>query len=402
MKAWQLYKDKVYTLTIVFTLVFQSFRHAYGTISFLLLLAVGIVGYFNKPLKFKTYYLWPILFYLVMSLSIIWSLEPSLTYKGIMRLAPLACIPLVICLGYDISKKQFESIFNKFSLIYAFVAFFFITNGLINYYTSGHTKFLFYHTLVEPSKLNAIYASSFAFVAYVWILLKQYKVFIYQLSAIVLLSFIILLSSKLLITLSIVLSLFLLIKHLKINFKIIAIVFLMLISSIFLIKPDNFISKRFSTEQTTNFKEIFNCQNFTKVYPWTGTGLRLFQIRLGLEIIEDKPQTILYGLGFNASQPSVVKKHKKYNLYPGYYEYNFHNQYLQTIVELGILGLLLLMVCLYQILNLYIKKHQRFPLLIFVLFLVLFITESYLMRQRGIIFFSLLYALLPKNNKITD
>ena len=402
MKTWQLYKDKVYTLIIVFTLVFQSFRHAYGTISFLLLLVVGIIGYYYKPLKFRIYYLWPIVFFLVSSLSLAWSLEPLLTIKGIVRISPLALIPLVISLGYDISKKQYESIFNKFSLIYALVALFFISNGLINYYISNNTKFLFYHTLVEPSKLNAIYASSFAFVAYFWILLKQYNVVIYQLSAIVLLSFIILLSSKVLITLTIICTLFILIKHLNINFKITAFVFLILISSIFLIKPNNFISKRYSIEQTTNFKEIFNCQNFTKVYPWTGTGLRLFQLRLGFEIIKDNPQTILHGLGFNSSQPSVIKKHKKYNLYPGYYEYNFHNQYLQTTVELGILGLWLLLVCLYQILNIYIKKHQLFPLLIFVLFLVLFITESYLMRQRGIIFFSLLYALLPKNNNTTD
>lgn len=402
MKTWQLYKNKVYILIIVITLVFQSFKYAYGTISFLLLLLVGIIGYCYNPLKFKTYYLWPIVFFLVSALSLAWSLDPSLTLKGVIRITPLALIPLVISLGYDISKKQYDNIFNKFSLIYALVALFFISNGLFKYFTSGHTKFLFYHTLVEPSNLNAIYASSFAFVAYFWILLKQYNVVLYQLSAIVLLTFIILLSSKVLISLTIICTLVLLIQYLNINFKIIAIVFLVLIGSIFLIKPHNFISKRFSAEQTTNFKEIFNCQNFTKVYPWTGTGLRLFQLRVGFEIIEDDPQSLLYGLGFNSSQPSVVNKHKKYNLYPGYYEYNLHNQYLQTIVELGILGALFLLVCLYQILKLYIKKHQLFPLLIFVLFLVLFITESYLMRQRGIIFFSLLYALLPKNKNTSE
>jgi O-antigen ligase len=402
MRLKQFKINDVYVAVIVFSLLAQSFRFAYGSISLLVLLFIGVIGYKKKPKRFSRYYLWPILLFGLMALSIIWSYDTELTLKGIIRISPLILIPIVINFGYNISKKQFENIFNKYSLIYSLIALCFIIIGFSKFYLTNDSKYLFYHTLVLPSKLNAIYASSFAYVALGWILIKKYNQILYQISAIILFIFIILLSSKILIVLSVLTSVSLVIYRLQIKLRILAFAVLAGVLLVFIVIPDNFIANRFFVEKSTNVKEVINCNNFTKVYPWTGIGLRLFQLRSGFEIAKEKPEILIHGSGFNASQQLLISKHKKYNLYPGYYEYNFHNQYIQSFIELGFIGLVLLLICLFQFLHIYIKEKELFSLLIFILFLVLFFTESYLMRQRGIIFFILLYSLMPKNSKIVN
>jgi O-antigen ligase len=385
-------------IVITFVFVAQSLRFAYGSISLLLLIAVGIAGFIKNRQKFETYYLWPLLLFGFMLFSVAWTADISLTLKGLIRLSPLLLIPLAINLGYDLSKKDYHNIFNGFSLVYAFLALAFIAIAFVKYLNTKDMQYLFYHKLVEPAKLNAIYASSFAYVAYMWILLKKHNKIVYQISALILFAFIVLLSSKILIALTVLSSLFLLIYVLKSKHKLIVGLVLVGLAVVFVLKPKNFITERFLVENTTNTKEILESPKFTKVYPWTGFGLRLFQMRVGVEIIKDNPSILIMGVGFNSSQPFIEDKHTIYNLYPGYYEYNFHNQYVQTLVELGLIGLLLLFMCLFNIFQVYFRKGDLFSLFIFVLFLALFITESYLMRQRGIIFFALLYAILPKLN----
>src|SRR5699024_9794916 len=105
------------------------------------------------------------------------------------------------------------------------------------------------------------------------------------------------------------------------------------------------VGNRFANEFDADITEVFTSEKFSKIYPWTGTTIRLFQARIFFEMLEED-HFFLTGYGINASQQKIIEKQKHYNLYHGYFKYNFHNQYLQTFAELGSMGLLLLFACL--------------------------------------------------------
>jgi O-antigen ligase len=158
----------------------------------------------------------------------------------------------------------------------------------------------------------------------------------------------------------------------------------------------NKINERLNDEMQSNLAEVLTTEKFNHVYFWTGSSIRLFQARVFWELLQEEKK-YFFGYGFNSSQEQIKAKHIQYNLYPGFHNYNFHNQYLQTMAELGIIGLLSLGFILINFLKIPFKSRSLFPILTALVFLMLFLTESYLVRQRGIVYFLFYYCLIIKH-----
>ena len=73
---------------------------------------------------------------------------------------------------------------------------------------------------------------------------------------------------------------------------------------------------------------------------------------------------------------------------------NFHNQYIQVFSELGVFGFLLLLIMLTLSIRNAIGSKNYFHIAFSVLMISLFITESFLWRQRGVTFFIVMYCVL--------
>lgn len=73
--------------------------------------------------------------------------------------------------------------------------------------------------------------------------------------------------------------------------------------------------------------------------------------------------------------------------------YNAHNQYLQTGIELGITGVVVLLICMWPGVAQKNPVHVAFIILI----LLMWCTESMLARQKGIVFFTLFQSLFLRN-----
>jgi O-antigen ligase len=105
------------------------------------------------------------------------------------------------------------------------------------------------------------------------------------------------------------------------------------------------------------------------------------------------------GYGLNASYPKIEAKGIKYNVYlgkgssKGYQKMNFHNQYIQNFAELGVVGFILLLVMLFFNIKNAIKSKDFVHFTFAILMISLFLTESFLWRQRGVVFFTMLYCL---------
>ncbi len=98
------------------------------------------------------------------------------------------------------------------------------------------------------------------------------------------------------------------------------------------------------------------------------------------------------GYGANATDSKIQQKRIEHHLYEGYDVFNFHNQYIQFFAEIGIFGFIIcILMVLVNLKNAIIRKdfvHFSFAILI----ISLFLTESLLARQRGVLFFTLLYC----------
>ncbi|HAG16025.1 MAG TPA: hypothetical protein DCG69_05805 [Bacteroidales bacterium] len=166
-----------------------------------------------------------------------------------------------------------------------------------------------------------------------------------------------------------------------------------------LLSISTFTKKRF--REITDYKQIesvFNKNYFGRAYYWNGLTLRLFQLRSFYEIEKDSDFNSYLGSGFNASQSRLNAKYAHYDLYrgptgegenDGYFIYNFHNQYAQLLVELGVFGGILIVLMLYFFV-LHPIIHRNILLFgVGILFLAFAFTESYLLRQKGIVSFIL-------------
>jgi O-antigen ligase len=118
---------------------------------------------------------------------------------------------------------------------------------------------------------------------------------------------------------------------------------------------------------------------------------------------EQSPRSWLLGLGPANVQSLLNKKYLAAGLYSGpaadnghahgYLEYNFHNQYMQSLVESGIIGLLVFLLMLLLPLIQAIKQRNVQSALYALMFLCFACSESFLLREQGLVSFVLLSSL---------
>jgi len=394
--------QNTYVVLIAGLLVMLPLQHGFSTGALIVLLAVSLASVRYHKVEYKREFFLPILFYLLMVASLLWSDNVKASSRGLERQLALLLIPLAFAFMPRITKKTRNIILYYFSLGMSAFALFFIGSALAVYITDRNQDVFFYHSLVTSLGLNAIYISVLVSLCILFLLFNQKRTLI-TIFVIVLLSiFLLLLSSKIIIVATSVLGIFGVIRTFKraTIFKLIAV---FIGGMTLLLVTSNPIKQRFEREiSVSNIKEVLESERFNKVYDWTGTTIRLFQARIFSEMLRED-DIFLMGYGISNSEDKIIKKQKEYNLWQGYYTYNFHNQYIQAFAELGIFGLLFLFLMLGAILRQYVRDKDILFLSLFFIMFVVFTTETYIWRQRGLYHFLVLYCLffksIPLNNK---
>lgn len=390
-------------LEILLTLILVTLPlggYAINSIAVILFLIASIVNYYkNKPvIVFNKIYYCFFAIYSLFVLSLLWSNNLQNTLDGLIRFLSYLVLPIAFLLNYNFrfSKDKIVGLFFKSLVFYAIYCISFaVIKSLIN----KDFSYLFYHELSgNLSNLNAIYLSVFTSFGISYLLFKSNKSRFDYFAIAFLSFFLVLLSSKIIIIttfLGFLLYAFKKIKIKKINGRFIFLLVGFLIVFGF---SSSKLKERIQIEfEKTNLQEVLSKKDFGPIYLWTGTGLRLFQIKAFVEIVQE--QKIFYlGLGLNNSQNFLNKKYEEYNLYPGFLNYNFHNQYIQVFSELGIVGLLLFCFLFFILLKNAFLKRDYFLMSFIFLILVVCFTESFLWRQRGMVFFISISLLLLKEH----
>lgn len=360
----------------------------------------------------------PMVLFLWGVFSIFWSVDPEESYS-VTRQIGLFLIPCFFIFQKKISQIQAQKIIFYFSNALVVYALYYLIRALVRFIQTQNLDVFFYHELVT-SKVNAIYASAIFFIGFFCFHTQKQKTkFIYIAQALIGI-ILVLLSSKnfLMITL-----LLLFIYHgfvLNSNRKkqrllvLSSVVFLILLS---LVGP---IRERFLIElQGTplielshdandikedgigivSISEAWSNEKFSPNDFFPGTAFRVYQIRIFKEFLNEE-NIFWLGFGFNASKDKILEKGTKYNVFKGngqtlgYDQMNFHNQYIQCFAELGMVGFIILCLMVFANFRNALFKQDFLHFCFALMILALFLTESLLWRQRGVMFFILFYCLM--------
>lgn len=347
-------------------------------------------AYLNKiGFKLNTALFLFTLLYVLCCVSYFWTVNQALTLKGIGRLSILLVLPLVFGFIPKPTVRSLQIVMNYFTLSNVLLGIFFLIVAIINYIKHGNPTVFTYHDFVEILDLNAIYVSVYCTISYFFLLSKQSKKSIDYLGLFLLLIFILLLSSKTIIATLLLGNIiyFIFYKGIR-TLKTTKSIGILLIVILVLTFASREVVNRISVEIKANLEEVLHKEKFNRVYPWTGTSIRLLQLRNLKEQIEED-NIFWKGFGLFASRENLRERHLAFNTYYGYHEYNYHNMYAQIFSELGIFALLLLL----GLLGLGVKKSFQTKSFIMFMFyflmIMIFISESFLWVHRGVLFFTL-------------
>lgn len=156
-------------------------------------------------------------------------------------------------------------------------------------------------------------------------------------------------------------------------------------------------NNQIKTIHTVSLEEAWKNKTFNQDDFFPGTALRIYQFRIFTEMLNEQ-NVFFNGFGLEASQKQIENKAKQYNLFYDYKNYNFHNQYVQTFAEIGILGFITLLLILFVNLQNAWKRKDFLHIAFAITMIMLFLSESFFCRQRGIVFFILLFCLFNSSS----
>ena len=414
----------------------QENKEHFSFIPFLLLLCTipmsfGInnvclgIFLFSVLFKLKTFKLqYPLVLvialFLLMAISYFWSIDTKATLKAIPKEIGLLLIPMCFMIMKPFTKEQRQKIIKYYSFGMVIYVVFYLVKAIIRFLLSGDTNVFFYHELVTK-EVNAIHVSVYVSVAFFYFFIKEVKSKVEIFCALLLFVFVFLLSSKNIILVFILLVLieffFFSKSGHKMRLRNVIVLGLIISSFLFVGKiKDRFkaefqsnteksishtvvdIDKSLEGVNVLSIKEAWTNEKFSPNDFFPGTAFRVYQARMFFELFQEE-NVFWTGFGLNASYLKLEEKAIKYDVFrgnekqEGYQNKNFHNQYIQNFAELGVFGFLILIILIALNLKNATKNKDFVQIAFAVLMISLFLTESFLWRQRGVMFFTLFFCL---------
>jgi len=386
-------------------------------------------GIKKSKIKLNISLLFPIILYCIMILSYLWSINRETTSEALIKELPLLILPLGFLTTNMLLYKRKLVIVQYHSYSMVLLAIFFLIRALFRYFLTNDVRVFFYHGENDldyglvPKLLNAIHVSVFVAIGFFYFISKEIKSKFDYCASALLFGFILLLSSKNIILVVILLSLIHFFYFSKSSHKLRLrnlIVFSLLVLLVFSYSTiKNRLAYEFQAHTKKSLsanvlegipknvhfvsvKEAWQNKTFTPNDYFPGTAFRVYQFRIFTELFSEN-NVFFTGFGLNASYPKIEEKATQYNLYkgsdvdPGYQNKNFHNQYIQVFAELGVFGFIILIIILLINLKNAFKTKDFVHFAFAILMISLFLTESFLWRQRGVVFFTLFYCLFNSN-----
>lgn len=152
-----------------------------------------------------------------------------------------------------------------------------------------------------------------------------------------------------------------------------------------------FLTFMFVPEIKNRYAELWSKDGYVK-NEVTSTGIRLVLWENSLELIKESP-VFGYGIGDNQELFALQMESKGYFIL-AQKKTNCHNQYLQFLLSIGVVGLSFFVLSILWLFSFFYKNKAYLGIALVSFFLMVFVSESFLERQNGIITYALFVSLL--------
>ena len=344
------------------------------------------------------------LFFLLQLIPLAYAGNFMESWKHVQVKSALLFIPLCFYSGSYINKERFHALMNAYVYILAIMLTWCLGVAYVNYhFHHAPVTVFFYHQLVSNLGHHAIQFSILVFAGVIYLLQiatqGRYLVnkSIHFLLTAYLTGGILLLSSKLVIIFLLgylIFYVFMLLQknlHNRRVITIVAVAGLLLIGSILF--TQNPISRRFNDITHGNI-DIIQRPSFGRAYYFNGLQFRLLQWRFVKEIMQEN-KAWLFGVTPANAQAKLNQKYLSTHMYTGelgrsdhgFLGYNTHNQFLEALLQTGVLGLLCFMVICFEMIRMAIQQKSRLLSAMVLLLLAYAFSESVFETQYGLILF---------------
>jgi len=420
----QEYNNHPSLLFVLLALLCIPLGYAFNSISLALLIISTLINFKKENVHIERHLIFPSVLYVLMLFSFAWSIDKERTISAISKELPLLLFPICFLLFRSFSEFEKQKIIKGFSYGMVVFSLFYLIKASIRFFISHDTSVFFYHELVTKD-VNAIHVSVYMATSFFYFLVKPIKTNWDKLALTVLLLMVFLLSSKNIVIVFIGLLgyyyLFFSKSAKKLRLRNLILLLVVLFSLPFIGKVKERFKQEYETIMTDSSvndvisKESGEIYNVSIKQAWTnetfkpndffpGTAFRVYQFRIFIEFLQE--EAIFWkGFGLDASYAKIEEKGIQYHLFlgdennEGYQKMNFHNQYIQVFAELGIFGIVLLILMIALSIRNSIVSKSYFHIAFSVVMVSLFLTESFLWRQRGVTFFIIMYCLLNAKTK---
>ncbi|GAB4379051.1 MAG: hypothetical protein Kow0075_09410 [Salibacteraceae bacterium] len=261
----------------------------------------------------------------------------------------------------------------------------------------GDLETLMYHRLMKPVPISAVYFAWFSFTALCWIYLEwlnidgRWKTF----AAVTLPVALLLSASKLFAAAAIAFGVYYLWMLVRRNGW--RRTYIVIVAGVCALSIP--VSMRFSEVLNPNLQLAFQ-DSYRYDSPFNGANLRLTQWRFGVEIL-NREKAWMLGVGPQHKQQKLNQRYEETGMYTGnpnfndlgYRAYNYHNQYIETLVGTGAVGLALLLIALAAAAVVSARYRNKTMLALLFVALLFMCTESVLERQQGVVMVGLVLAM---------
>ena len=340
--------------------------------------------------------------------------------KQLEKQASLILIPPALFLsGPLLNRKVFFHLKKIFIILLALAGMYCLTHAFIKFSKQSTFEVFFYHELVKPLSGHAIQASLIVFFGLVFLIetigtnstrLFNQKLTIILLSFLTL--FLILLSSKLIIVFYFlflfyhIYSRFLNRRKNKVKTYIFTTSFIILFIALFTFK--NPVSNRFREIVTGDIAFVFK-EKYQQGDYFNGLQFRLLQWRFVYELLNENSSWIT-GVTPAKAQKLLDEKYYKMDMYSGhagttdtgFIGYHTHNQFLQELLQTGIIGLFAFIYLCFCLMKLAMGKNKASLRITVLLLLVYCFTDAIMQTQYGLIIFTFFPVFMYLDSKIKE
>ncbi|MCI5055696.1 MAG: hypothetical protein MRY83_06285 [Flavobacteriales bacterium] len=340
--------------------------------------------------------LWPVLaLFGYLTLSLIWTENLNEGQFELERKASLVVFPIILSLSRS-HMEQVKRVFFDALLLGAVVVSLFLIVIAILAYIDFH-RLPVHHDLSNAINAHAVYLSLLLTLALFWIPFRKNGVANFILGIPILLT-LIFLASKIFLTIIAIVAMGFFYTRVPRKLKVLTILtFAVSCLAILLLSP---VRERVKDIDISNVNIALG-DHFDYNTRFDGLSIRLFLLRAGVEDVFHGKQMII-GHGIGDFQDRLNQKIIDYNLYigneefndTGYFNYNYHNQYMQITSQAGIIALIILLIIMVSAFIKTLISSDYFLLISITSMTIWFLTESVLQKQLGIVLFSFLYSLI--------